>query len=159
MAQAESAFRSIASIWLIVRFRTWARDAWYPMKNMAAAARSSSLAPSSSAHGSERIGMGAVETGSGAGAGGGAAGGGGGGGAGGGTGAQAASRTTDSEMRANFEIMASLPLAQLPAASCVSPRGARKPTDHPADRGAAAGIPTGQPANRGPGQGARGSTA
>ena len=69
------------------------------MKNMAAAARSSSLAPSSSAHGSDRIGMGAVEIGSGAGGGAAGGGGGGGGGAGGGTGAQAASRRTDSEMR------------------------------------------------------------
>jgi hypothetical protein len=128
---------------------------------MAAAARSSSLAPSSSAHGSERIGMGAVEIGSGAG-GGGAAGGGagaGGGGAGAGTGAQAARRATDSKMRANFEIMASLPLARLPAPPCVSPRGAGKSTDHPANRGAPASIAARQPTNRGACQSARGGAA
>ena len=76
-------------------------------RNIDAAARSSSAAPSRSAQLSVRIGIGAVDAAGSGGGGAAACGGGAGAGAGGGTGAQAASSMTGRAMRLSFEIIRS----------------------------------------------------
>src|ERR1700733_10796097 len=116
------------------------------MKNIDAAARSSSVAPSSSAQLSVRIGIGAVETGAGAGAAGG--GGGGAGAVGGRTGAQAASSKGGAATKASFQFISFFPLAAVAIVFRTALRGAGKAADQPADRGALTRIAAKQPGDQ-----------
>src|ERR1700722_15402263 len=127
------------------------------MKNIDAAARSSSVAPSSSAQLSVRIGIGAVETGAGAGAAGGGGGGGGGGAGavGGRTGAQAASSKAGAATKASFQFISFFPLAAVAIVFRTALRGAGKAADQPADRGALTRIAAKQPGDQRASGGAR----